>query len=122
MKLQIITTLVKPGVLALLVAVLAVAAAPASAQSDTEVSKPLIVDVRTPYEFKQAHFPGALNIPLDQVDKRIGEFGEKTQPIVVYCRSGRRSGLAKKVLDEAGYKTVVNGGGLDAMLKRLANK
>lgn len=71
----------------------------------------LVVDVRTPEEFKTGHLPGAVNIPVAEVEKRIAEFGDKSKPVVVYCRAGRRSGTAKGLLEKAGYTDVSNGGG-----------
>ena len=76
-----------------------------------------VFDVRTPAEFKSGHFKGAINIPLKDIKKRINEFGDKNKPVIVYCRSGRRSGIAKKILEENGYKKVYNGGGLKDMPK-----
>lgn len=82
----------------------------------------LIVDVRTPKEFQNKHVPGAINIPLNNVQDRIDEFGEKDSQIVVYCRSGNRSGKAQKILERAGYTNVKNGGSLSAMMKMLEQK
>lgn len=75
----------------------------------------LIVDVRSPGEFATGAYPGAINIPVDQVQSRINEFGDKNRPIVVYCQSGGRSAMAQQMLRSAGYKNVVNGGGLRDM-------
>ena len=72
-----------------------------------------IVDVRTPEEYAVAHFPNAINIPLDQVAQRINEFKEMPQPIIAYCRSGNRSGIAISILKQNGIADAVNGGGLD---------
>jgi len=77
----------------------------------------LLLDVRTPQEFAKGHIEGAVNIPHDRVAdqiERIGELagGDKGKPIVVYCRSGRRSGLAKHTLTEHGYGRVTNLGGM----------
>ena len=56
------------------------------------VSSPVILDVRTPEEYAAGHVPGAINIPHDQVRARLAEIDSaKDQPIVVYCRSGRRA-------------------------------
>lgn len=73
--------------------------------------KALVVDVRTPGEFASGHHPRAVNIPVDQVESRIAEFGEKTKPVVVYCQSGNRSGKAKRALEAAGFTSVTNAGG-----------
>ncbi len=75
----------------------------------------LVVDVRTPAEFAGGHFKDALNIPVDAVEARMSEFGDKSRPIVVYCRSGARSGRAQQMLKAAGYVDVTNGGGLTDM-------
>ena len=79
-----------------------------------------IVDVRTPEEFEQAHFPGAVNIPLDQVQSRLEEFKKIKKPIITYCRSGARSSMAIGILKQSGVEKVQNGGGLDDLL--LLNK
>ena len=71
-----------------------------------------IVDVRTPEEFTEGHFPNAINIPLEQVAKRINEFIEMPKPIIAYCRSGNRSGIAVSILKQNGIADAVNGGGL----------
>jgi rhodanese-related sulfurtransferase len=77
----------------------------------------LIVDVRSPGEYQTGHFPGAVNIPVDEIGQRTSELGEKDRHIVVYCRAGRRAALAKEQLEKVGFTNVVNGGSLDAMLK-----
>jgi rhodanese-related sulfurtransferase len=67
----------------------------------------VILDVRSPEEFAAGHVPEARNIPHDQVAARLTELAplrEKT--LVLYCRSGRRSGLAAKILRDAGFKDV----------------
>ena len=88
-----------------------------SASADiTQIPKgALIVDVRTPSEYAADRYPDAVNIPLDTVEARLAEFGDKNSPIVVYCRSGRRSGIAKEMLIKAGFTQVFNGGGLSHM-------
>lgn len=70
----------------------------------------LIVDVRTPAEFASGHYKGAVNIPLDELERRMHELGEDAdRPIVLYCRTGRRSGIAQDIVRRAGYKKVYNG-------------
>ena len=71
-----------------------------------------IVDVRTPGEYLSAHFPGAINVPLDELPQRMDELKEMKQPIVAYCRSGARSGMAVSLLKHNGLNEVYNGGGL----------
>lgn len=77
-----------------------------------------MVDVRTPEEFNQKHYPGAVNIPLDQVQSRLAEFKEMKTPIVAYCRSGNRSGMAVSILKKNGISEVYNGGGLEDLLQQ----
>jgi phage shock protein E len=74
-----------------------------------------IVDVRTVMEYQSGHVEGAINIPLDEVQSRISEFEEMPKPIVVYCRSGARSGMAMSILKQSGINDVYNGGGLADM-------
>ena len=76
-----------------------------------------VIDVRSTNEFSQGHFPGAINIPLDKIAESIGELQKMKQPIVAYCRSGNRSGMAVNILRLAGLKEVCNAGGLEDVLK-----
>lgn len=71
-----------------------------------------IIDVRTAEEFEEENYPNALNIPVDQIEARIEEFGAKSAPIVLYCASGARSAYAARVLRHLGYTDVTNAGGL----------
>ena len=75
-----------------------------------------VVDVRETGEFAGGHFAGAINIPLGIVPLRLDEFKAMNGPIVVYCRSGNRSGMAMSLLRQAGLSEVYNGGGLNDML------
>lgn len=74
-----------------------------------------IVDVRTPAEFADGAYPGAVNIPLPALPARMNELGPKERPIVLYCASGARSGQAMRFLKQYGFVDVVNAGGLDDM-------
>ncbi len=62
-----------------------------------------VLDVRSAQEFESGHVPGALNIPHDQVAARSAELGAKDRPVLLYCRSGRRSGLAASDLARLGF-------------------
>jgi phage shock protein E len=73
----------------------------------------VFVDVRSPQEFNDDHIPSALNIPLDQLMGRIDELAGIVGPIVLYCRSGNRSGMALHILQAEGMKNLYNGGGID---------
>ncbi|MDX2128479.1 MAG: rhodanese-like domain-containing protein [Chloroherpetonaceae bacterium] len=68
-----------------------------------------LVDVRTPAEFSEGHVKGSVNIPLDTLPSNLKKFKEKNQ-IVVFCRSGNRSGQAKSFLEQNGFNNVINGG------------
>ena len=65
-----------------------------------------LVDVRTPGEFASGHIDGAVNIPLQELEQRLGELKPLDSPIVLYCRSGNRSGRASRLLKGAGYSAV----------------
>lgn len=77
----------------------------------TEVIKDgaFLVDVRTPAEFSAGSVKGAVNIPLDRVPSQLSKFKNK-KSIVVFCRSGSRSGQAKRILEQNGFQNVINGG------------
>ena len=65
---------------------------------------PLVLDVRTEAEYRDGHVPGAVHIPYDELPRRLAEIGNDTsQPIVVYCRTGRRAAVAQKTLVQAGF-------------------
>lgn len=74
----------------------------------------LIVDVRTPEEFKEGHIEGSLNIPLDEIEKAM-LWLQKDVPVVLVCASGNRSGAAVKILKSNGYEKVYNGGAWNSL-------
>ena len=61
-----------------------------------------VLDVRTPSEFAAGHVPDAVNIPYDQIASRLQDV-PKDKDVVLYCKSGRRAGLAAEVLEAHGY-------------------
>jgi len=78
----------------------------------------VLLDVRSPDEYASRHLPNATNVPVDDLQSRLGDVRELTasdqaKPIVVYCRSGRRAARAKIILMDAGYVNVLNVGGID---------
>lgn len=73
----------------------------------------MLVDVRTPGEYAGGHIKGAVNVPLDQISSRVGEF-PKDRKIVLYCRSGARSGQARSMLKAKGFEDVLNLGPMSA--------
>ncbi|MCO5232707.1 MAG: rhodanese-like domain-containing protein [Chitinophagales bacterium] len=68
-----------------------------------------LVDVRTRGEFSMGSVKGAINIPLDEIQKHVGTL-KKKESIVVFCQSGGRSGMARDFLIKNGIKNVINGG------------
>lgn len=76
----------------------------------------LLLDVREPEEYAAIHAPNAKLIPLGQLKARLHEIAEyKDKPVVVVCRSGRRSAIAVSQLQAAGYTQVSNvNGGMNA--------
>jgi phage shock protein E len=74
-----------------------------------------IVDVRSPAEFDDGSYPGAINIPLPQLPLRMKELEPRDKPIVLFCASGARSGQGMRFLRQNGFTDVVNAGGLDDM-------
>jgi phage shock protein E len=75
-----------------------------------------IIDVRETWEFEEAHFPGAVNIPLSNIPLKLAELREMQSPLVLYCRSGNRSGMAATMLRTAGFEQVHNGGALSEIM------
>ena len=73
----------------------------------------IILDVRRPDEFAAGHIPGAINVPNESIGKdEIAELPNKSQLILVYCRSGRRSKEAAEKLVKLGYTNIVEFGGI----------
>lgn len=68
-----------------------------------------LVDVRTPAEFASGSAKGAVNIPLNSLSQNLSKLKGKKK-IIVFCRSGNRSGQAKRILEQNGFENVINGG------------
>lgn len=73
------------------------------------IKEAYLVDVRTPQEFASGSVKGAVNIPLDVIQNKLAMFKGKAN-IVVFCRSGNRSGQAQAILTQSGINNVYNGG------------
>ncbi|MFL0205165.1 rhodanese-like domain-containing protein [Aquirufa sp. 2-AUSEE-184A6] len=69
----------------------------------------LVIDVRTPAEYKDGHVKGAINLPLQTLGNNLNKL-KKDQVIITCCRSGSRSGMAKRMLKANGFEQVHNGG------------
>ena len=73
----------------------------------------IILDVRRPDEYSEGHIPGAINVPNEEIGSaEIAELPNKSQLILVYCRSGRRSKEASEKLVKLGYTGIVEIGGI----------
>ncbi|MFT3924134.1 MAG: rhodanese-like domain-containing protein [Myxococcales bacterium] len=93
---------------------------PSTSSASPLASAALVLDVRTPEEYAQGHLEGAMLIPVAELEARVDEVeqalgGNKDKKIVAYCRSGRRSGVAKGILESHGYANVINGGGYEQL-------
>ena len=82
-----------------------------------------IVDVRTAEEYAAGHIAGAVNIPFDHIGQGIQSVKglKKDSPVLLYCRSGRRSAHARATLEQQGYTRILDGGGMDTLAKNLKN-
>lgn len=78
----------------------------------------VIVDVRTPAEYKTGHIKGSKNIPLDQFQRSIHKL-DKNKPVIVCCRSGMRSAQALGILKQNGFVRAHNGGGWTNLQRKL---
>lgn len=94
---------------------------PSEQAARPDLTGALIIDVRTQSEYDAGHIDGAIHIPYDVIAEQIsGHTTDKQQQIVVYCHSGRRSGIAHRQLREMGYEHVENAGSLAEARRRLA--
>ncbi len=92
---------------------------PAGASVDVSVDEALrlwqakeaiLIDVRTPAEYREGHIPGVANIPLDELEKRLGEI-PKDKKVVLICRTGNRSAQGTRFLRSKGFDNVFNSTG-----------
>jgi rhodanese-related sulfurtransferase len=83
---------------------------PAISCSDARVLVELgaqLVDVREPQEYRQGALPGAVNVPLPVIQQAL-HLLDRDNPVLVYCATGRRSGMAKYLLEAHGFSEVHN--------------
>lgn len=74
----------------------------------------LLLDVRTEAEYNQVHIPGSTLIPVEELESRYQEILQwQDKPVIVYCRSGRRSAIAADILAENNFKVVYDLGGIN---------
>jgi phage shock protein E len=80
----------------------------------------ILLDVRTREEFHDEHLPGALNIPLQELAARLSELA-RARAVVVYCRSGKRSAAAARLLEQNGFAHVHDMGAMLEWARSLQN-
>jgi phage shock protein E len=99
--------------------VLGVLASPAF-EAEIGNAAPLIIDARTESEWNDGHLDGAVLIPYDTIAQGITAVApDKKTEIYLYCRTGRRSGIALETLKKAGYSNLTNLGSKENAAKEL---
>ena len=84
-------------------------------------SNAVVIDVRSAEEFQSGHLKGAINIPHTEIaDKIAGAVPDKTAPLKLYCRSGRRVKLAMNELQKLNYSNLEDCGGISEAAEHLA--
>ncbi len=78
----------------------------------------VIVDVRTPGEFKSGHINGSKNYPLDTIRGKVNDLKKLNKPVITVCLSGGRSSMAKNILKAAGIE-VYNGGPWTSLRQKI---
>ena len=78
------------------------------------VPQAILLDVRTPEEYRGGHVPVSRNLPLQQIEKITSVAEKKETPLFVYCQSGARSRQAVSLLQRMGYENVNDIGGMAA--------
>ncbi|MDK4681025.1 rhodanese-like domain-containing protein [Kingella negevensis] len=97
----------------------AVASQTAQTQTQPEKAAGVWIDVRTPEEFQSGHIQDAINIPVEQIATQIANVSkDKSAPINLYCRTGRRAEVALNTLKNMGYTNVTNHGGYQDLVKK----
>ena len=72
----------------------------------------VLIDVRTEEEYAERKIEGSINLPLDEIQRITDVVPDKSTPVFLHCRSGKRSGRAQKILASMGYTNAVNIGGI----------
>ena len=80
----------------------------------------VLLDVRTPQEYREGYIPGSRNIPLQSISRAESVIKDKQTPLFVYCYSGSRSAQAVRALQRMGYANVKNLGGIAAYTGKVA--
>lgn len=94
-----------------------------AAISALQRSDNLLIDVRSAEEFAEGALPGAIRIGHEDIAAQIASVApDKDRPLVLYCRSGRRSAIAQQSLEEMGYSQVINAGAYDELRPLLERR
>ncbi len=81
--------------------------------SANEKDHVLIIDVRSAEEYEAGHIPNAIHISLDEIEERLEEIMDyKNKPIILYCNTGNRSGMAAETLANNGFTNIINAQGV----------
>jgi phage shock protein E len=86
-----------------------------------EKTETAVIDVREPWEYASGHLPNAVNIPLNNIPAHLPEIKKMAGPIVLYCRSAGRSGIAVNLLKQSGIQDVYNGGAITDIRQLIMN-
>lgn len=81
--------------------------------AETRRAQDQVLDVREDFEVAEGMIPGALHIPMGQLNTRLAEI-EKTRPVIVVCHSGNRSAAVAEALNGIGYTAATMAGGMAA--------
>ena len=83
----------------------------------------VVIDVRSVGEFDSGHIEGAIGLPLDHIQHDITRLvPDKGTPLLLYCRSGARSGRACEIVTKLGYRAARNGGAVGALALSLGRR
>jgi rhodanese-related sulfurtransferase len=80
----------------------------------------MVIDVRSPEEYKLGHYKGSTNIPLNTLTQKIGLLKKNGKPVITVCRSGARSSMAQAMLLREGIDCY-NGGAWTTFQQKVAN-
>lgn len=86
-----------------------------------ETAGAILLDVRTPQEYREGHIPGSRNIPLQSIQNISSVIPQKDTPLFVYCHSGNRSRQAVDFLTHMGYTNAKNSGGIISYTGEIEN-
>ena len=82
-------------------------------ETDQRRGSEQVLDVREDFEIAEGMIPGAVHIPMGELNERVGEL-DASRPVIVVCRSGNRSAQVADALNAAGYTSDTMAGGMSA--------